>query len=84
MTFHFLHVFEQILCALHKDDSLKGRVLTHDSTAAVGSYNKLTEVMLLSLELDQTSVLHYCTSSLINVPSLTFHPYFTPRSVEII
>lgn len=40
---HFSHAFEEILCALHKDNSFKCRVFTHDSTAAISSYNKLLQ-----------------------------------------
>lgn len=37
----FLHVFQQIFGALHKDDPFKRRVLTHNPTAAISSYDKL-------------------------------------------
>lgn len=47
-----LHVFEEILCALHKDNPFERRVLAHDSAAAVRSYDELTQSDII-LELDQ-------------------------------
>lgn len=36
-----LHIFKEILCALHKNNPFERGMFTHDSTAAISSYNEL-------------------------------------------
>lgn len=38
-----LHVLEKVLGALHQDNPLERWVFAHDSAAAVGSYDELTQ-----------------------------------------
>lgn len=47
MKFCHLHVFEKVLCALHEHNPFERRVFAHDSTAAIGSYDKLTKSNLI-------------------------------------
>lgn len=73
-----LHIFHQVFRALHQNYSFEWRMLAHNSTYPVHSYNKLREAGLTngtkSLFLEDRCALN------VVLPALTCHTSGLPRS----